>query len=299
MIRGRAGRLILALLAIAWIAPPARAQLSENLGALTGDNAKHYLQPISKALSGTLNSAVFQSGNVPKNSFNLSLGVRVMGVSLSNADKTYSPTPPPGFTPTQQVLAPTVIGSTQAVAQSGQGGTTLYHPGGFDLTQFTVAVPQLTVGSLFGTRAIVRWISVELGDSDLGKLDYVGAGAQHSISQYFPGLPADVAAGFFVQQFKLGSDLVKTNMWAANVTASKRVGIFEPYVGVGYDSFKMDASYTSSTVPGQNISVSFDRETNAHFTIGAQALLGFTRIQAEFNAAAETGAAVGLSLGRF
>ncbi len=297
MMRGRG--ITLALLAVAFATPPARAQLSENLGAVTSENARQYLQPITKALSATFNSAVFQTGHVPKRSFNLSLGVRVMGVSLSGADRTYSPTPPPGFTPTQHVLVPTVIGSSQAVAQPGQGGTTLYYPGGFDLTQFTVAVPQLTIGSLFGTRAVVRWISAEIGDSDLGKLDYLGAGAQHSISQYLPGMPVDLAAGLFFQRLKLRSDLVRSSMWSANVTASRRWHVLEPYVGLGLDSFKMDASYQSTTFPGENISVSFDRRTNAHLTVGVQALLAFTRIQAEFDAAAEPGAAVGLSLGRF
>lgn len=299
MMRRSAGPSALALLIVILVALPARAQLSDNLGALTGDNAKHYLQPLSKALSGTLNSAVFQTGRVPRKTFNLSLGARLMGVGLGNADRTYSPTPPPGFTPTEQVQAPTVIGGTQAVAQQGQGGTTLYHPGGFDLREFAVAVPQLTIGSLFGTWAVVRWISAELGDADLGKLDYLGVGAQHSISQYFPGLPADVAAGLFVQRFKIGDDLVKTRSWTANVTASRRWRVFEPYVGLGLDNFKMDASYTSTMTPGDNISVSVDREANPHFTIGIQALLPFTRIQAEFDAAAQNGAAVGLSLGRF
>ena len=70
---------------------------------------------------------------------------------------------PPGFTsvpPIQQ--APTVIGDGGAVAQSGQGGATQYYPGGFDIDQFTFAAPQLTVGNVMGTRAVVRWWTVKL-----------------------------------------------------------------------------------------------------------------------------------------
>jgi len=299
MIGRRTPLLAVALLAIAALAPPAGAQLSDNLGALSGENAKGYLSPLPKALSGTLNSAVFQTGNVPKNTFNLSLGVRLMGVGFSDDSKSYTPTAPPGFTPTETVSAPTVIGSTTAVAQNGQGGTILYHPGGFDISEFAVAVPQLSIGSVFGTRAIVRWISVDLGDSDFGEFNYLGFGAQHSISQYFPSLPVDLAAGFFSQSFEIGDDLITTDALMFNVTGSKRFGMLEPYAGIGWDTFDMDVDYESTSTPGEKIGVKFDKESNAHLTLGIQALLGFARLSAELNVAAETGAAVGLALGRY
>jgi hypothetical protein len=222
-----------------------------------------------------------------------------MGVGFSDDSKSYTPTAPPGFTPTETVSAPTVIGSTSAVAQAGQGGATLYHPGGFDISEFAVAVPQLTIGSVFGTRAVVRWVSLDLGDSDFGKFEYMGFGAQHSISQYFPGLPVDLAAGFFSQSFEIGDDLIKTDALMFNVTGSKRFGMLEPYAGIGYDTFDMDVDYESTSTPGENIAIKFDKESNAHLTLGIQALLGFARISAELNVAAETGAAVGLSLGRY
>jgi hypothetical protein len=222
-----------------------------------------------------------------------------MGVDLSSADKTYRPTPPPGFTPTADVDAPTVIGSTSAVAQPGQGGTTMYYPGGFDISEFAVGVPQVTIGSVFGTQAIVRWVVVDVGNSDFEKLNFFGFGGQHSISQYFPGLPVDIAAGYFYQKFKLGDELIDSKLSQVNVTASKRFGMLEPYVGVGYDSFEMSAAYTSTSTPGDNISVAFDTETNPHFTVGLQAMLGFVRLGAEFNSAAETGASLALSFGRF
>ena len=299
MIRRRTTAIAMTILVAAISALPAAAQLSDNLGALSGDNAKGYLSPLPKALSGTLNAGIFQSGSVPKATFNFSFGLRLMGVGFSDDDRLYTPTAPPGFQPTQTVQAPTVIGNTQAVAQSGQGGTTLYHPGGFDLSEFAVGVPQLSIGSVFGTRAIVRWISLDLGDSDLGKFEYLGFGAQHSISQYFPGLPVDVAAGFFSQSFEIGDDLIKTDALHLNVTGSKRIGMLEPYAGLGYDTFDMDVAYKSTSTPGDNISISFDKESNAHLTLGLQALLAFARLSAEVNFAAETGAAVGLTLGRY
>lgn len=290
----------LGIFAAAILAVPAFADLSDNLGALTAANAKGYLGPMPEALSATLNSGVFQTGNVPKHTFNFSFGARVMGIHFSDDDRTYTPTAPEGFTPTETVSAPTVIGDTHAVAQGGQGGTTLYHPGGFDLSNFAIAVPQVSIGSLFGTRAVVRWISVDLGDSELGKLDYIGYGAQHSLSQYLPGFPVDLAAGFFAQSLKIGDDkLVKADAIHFDVTASKRVSFLEPWASLGWDTLDMDANYQSTSTPGDAIHVKFDKKSNAHLTLGAQALLGFTRLSASYDIAAQTGATLGLAIGRY
>lgn len=297
MLRRSAGWVALALLMLGAAARPVRADLQDNLGALAQDNAKKYLQPLPKAVSGTLNSAIFQTGHVPKNTINFSIGVKAMGVTFGSSSKTYTPTPPPGFSGT--VTAPTVIGSTTAVSQSGPGGASIAYPGGFDVSNFSLAVPQLTVGSVFGTRAVVRWISVDLNNSGFGKLDYWGAGGQHSLSQYFHDLPVDVAAGFFIQKLKLGDDLLDMTAWHADVTASKRFMILEPYVGVGFDNFKMSVSYKSTTNPGDQIAVDFDPENNVHLTAGTNVMFAFVRLHGEVNVAAETGAAIGLSFGRF
>src|SRR2546426_6528128 len=210
------------ILAVAVAALPAAAQLEPNLGALTGQNAKGYLGPLPEALSGTLNTAIFQTGSVPKTGFGIAIGVRAMAVKFADEDRLYTPQDPPGFTssgPRQRT--PTVIGDPHAVAQNGQGGAVIYYPGGFDIENFALAVPQATIGTVFGTRAVVRWISLDVGNTDLGKVDLFGIGVQHSISQYFPVLPIDLAAGFFYQTFKIKDDLVDTKSYQLNVTGSK------------------------------------------------------------------------------
>ena len=280
---------------MAGAAAPALAQLDANLGALSGANAKGYLGPVLKPLSGALNSAIFQSGNVGTGP-HISFGVRLMGVTISDGLRTYTPTDPPGFTSTEPVQAPTVFGDPQAVQQQGQGGTTLYHPGGFDIQNFAIAVPQISIGSVLGTRAVARYFKLNLGN-DFGEIEIFGIGAQHSVSQYLPGLPVDIAAGAFYQEFSIQSSLVDAKAMNYNVTVSKRVGLLEPYVGVGYDSFKMDVSYESSTQPGQKIEVNFDEQKSTRFTAGARLALGVVKLSTEINSADETVAAVGLSIG--
>ncbi len=291
-----AGTLALAAaVGMGW-APPAGAQLEENLGALSGDNAKGYLGPLPKALSGTLNTSIFQTGFVPRSGFTMTVGARLMGMTFDDEDRTYSPKDPPGFTSTESVRAPTIIGPTQAVLQNGQSGTVLYHPSGFDIEEFAAATTQVTIGSVLGTRAVVRWLSVNFTDDDIGKFTLFGIGAQHSISQYFSNLPVDLAAGAFYQTFDVGDDLVQSKALQLNVTASKAYNWLQPYVGVGYDQLDMEAHYASST-GGGTIDVDFDTETSAHFTVGAQAKLAVVHLYGEANLAATNGFAVGLSFG--
>jgi len=296
MIRNLIWAIAVMVLIAAGLVAPAAAQLQDNLGALSGNNAKGYLGPLPKALSGTLNSGIFNTGRVPKSGVGFTVGVRVMGVAFDDGDRTYTPTDPAGFVGTGSVQASTIIGDTQAVTQAGVGGTTLFHPGGFDIGEFAVAVPELTIGSVAGTRAVVRWISVDVGDADFGKLELFGIGAQHSISQYFEALPLDLAAGVFYQKFKISDKLVDTKALHFDVTGSKSFGPLQPYVAVGFDNFEMSSEYDAAGT-GQKISVDFDTESNMHLTVGGLLNFPVVKIHGEVNVAAVNGAAVGISFG--
>ena len=290
--------LLLVALATCCVFGTAFAQLQENLGALSGDNAKGYLQPLAKGLSATMNSSIWQTARVPKDGFYITFGARLAGVNFDDEDKTYTPTDPTGFTGTGQIDAPTVLGDPGAVAQPGVGGTTLLHPGGFDVGEFAFGSPQLYIGSLYGTVATVRFITIDVGNSDLGKFDLFGIGAMHSISQYMgEDAPLDLAVGVFWQQFKIDDKLVDTNAFNFTVMGSKEYGWIQPYVGLGFDTFNMESEYTSSTLG--TTTVEFDTESNFHGTLGGLAKFGILGIFGEVNLAARNGFAVGFNVGSF
>jgi len=287
----------LAIALVALFGGTARAQLEANLGALADENARGYLQPLVGALSSTLNGSVFQTGYIPRSGLTFQIQANVMGASFDDDDRVYRPTDPPGFqSADDDFLAPTVIGDTRAVTQQGQAGTQLFHPGGFDLENFTIASPQLMIGGILGSAVLVRWISIDLGDADLGELELFGIGAQHSITQYMLDPPVDVAAGVMYQKFDVGDGLIDATTLQFNVTGSKRFGVIEPYIGVGYDTFDMSGEYTSDQTD-QKVKVDFEREGNVHLTVGGRLNLRYLILHGEFNAAAESGVAVGLSVG--
>jgi hypothetical protein len=304
MIR-HAGNLAIAVGLAITLAAPARADLSSRLGALEGSNLKGYLAPLPDAMSSTLNSSLFQSGRISKGSPHVSVGIHVGGASFEDADRTFTPTDPFGFQPNTPTDVPTIVGDGNAVAVPDNGGQNPVYPGGLDISQFLLPVPQLTVGDVLGTRATVRWLSLDTDNSDLGKFEFFGIGAQHSVSQYLPGLPVDVAAGVFYQKLKLGDGLLDTHSMHFDVTASKHFGgllQLEPYVSVGYDTFDMKVKYTftGSGAPsgGEELTVDFDTVSNKHLAAGAQLTLAIVKLHAEVFSAALNGAAIGLSIGR-
>jgi hypothetical protein len=281
--------------------PPARADIIEdNLSQLSADFAKGYLDPVQEGLNASVNSGIFRTGDVPLAGLNFTLDLTASVIEFDDAEKTWTPVVPQGFTAGP---VPTVIGSTQAASLDGPGGAQLGFPGGVDLAHWGFVAPQLTIGSVLGTRAMVRWLSVTFGDESLGDVNFWGIGLQHSISQYFPALPLQLAAGGMYQKVELGSKLVDANGLALNVTGSRRFGTgvsVEPYVGGGIDQFEMDIKYDVKDQSGMIVAeetVSYDRRTTGRFTLGANLKLAILKAYGELNFAAQNGYSFGVSFG--
>ncbi|MGH2570044.1 MAG: DUF6588 family protein [bacterium] len=283
------------------VVPPARADIIEdNLSQLSPDFAKGYLDPIQEGLNASVNSGIFRTGDVPLAGLNFTLDLTASVIDFGDAEKTWTPAVPAGFTAGP---VPTIIGGTDAVSLNGPGGSQIAFPGGLELSHWGFVAPQLTVGSVLGTRAMVRWLSVTLGDESLGDVNFWGVGLQHSISQYFPALPLQLAAGGMYQKVELGSKLVDANGLALNVTGSRRFGAgvsVEPYVGGGIDQFEMDMKYDVKDQNGVITSeetVSYERKTTGRFTLGANVKLAILKAFGELNFAAQNGYSFGVSFG--
>jgi len=115
-----------------------------------------------------------------------------------------------------------------------------------DLSFVPLAAPQLSVGTVLGTRATIRYIpTINLStipgpslflDEDFGKISYFGFGLQHNPGVFLPTpLPLDVAVAFYTQTFKIGEEFFKVKTTAFGVNASKKLGIgpinITPYAG--------------------------------------------------------------------
>jgi len=287
------------------LASPLSAQIEDHLSDYTGKNAEGYLNPLVSAMGTCLNGGVYRSGYIPKSGLNIAIEFPFVGLYFTDEDKTFMGTTEGGFSPETSVPVPTVIGPTGSVVVPGDGGTQFAFPGGFDVGSFAIAAPQLRVGSVFGTEAMIRFIAFRIGDSELGDVMMAGFGIRHSLSQYMGSEPpVDIAASFFWQDFKLGEnsngeDLTRTKNYSLGAQVSKKIGnIFNPYTGLYYNTYKTDIIYTSE-VSGEpeSIELSFD-DAYVQFTLGLELNLWIINVWGEYNLAERQsfGAGFGLAL---
>jgi hypothetical protein len=285
-------------------AAPSFAQIEDQLSAYTGKNATGYLQPLADAFGADLNGGLYHSAHIPEMGLYISLELNVMSVLFGDDERTFRATTESGFTPEQTATAPTVVGDGKAVIVPGDGGTQFAFPGGFDLNSFAIAVPQLRIGSIRGTQALIRYFAMNTGDVELGDISLFGIGARHSISQYFrPGFPVDIAGGFFWQTFSLGEnkrgdDLISTSAFTVGVQASRRFVVLEPYGGLSLDTHSMDVSYESDALGAkERIDIDFGSSTSLHLTLGLGLNFTYAKAYFEYNIASMSSFSFGFALG--
>ena len=196
------------VLVVLWMTNTGSAQIKENLERYSEENGTGYLKPLVDGLGASMNRGWTQSAEIPVLGLRLRLSAHAMLAPVPDDDKTFAATTQGQFSPQQTAQVSTVVGSEKSTSVTGQGGTMYTFPGGFDINSLGVAVPQLTVGSLFGTEFILRYFSADLDDEDLGEFSLTGYGVRHSISQYFPLFPISLSAGFFYQNVSIGDDLL-------------------------------------------------------------------------------------------
>ena len=281
-------------------ASPVSAQLESQLSSYTGRNAPGYLEPLVDALAADMYAGLYHSACIPERGLQIGLEMTFMSAHFSDADRTFTAVTENGFRPEQSVEASTVVGPKGAVYVDGESGTRFAFPGGFDLGSFDFAVPQLRVGSLHGTEALLRFGFMYPGDANLGDFSLYGVGLRHSVSQYINDLPVDIAVGAVWQRFSLGNnerrgDLVSAQAWTVGFQTSKRFSWLEPYAGVAYVDFGLDLSYRGDTAE-DTIEMSLDSNDHFHATLGLSANVSFAVVQAEYNIGGQNVFALGLAL---
>lgn len=297
---------VLALL-LALAALPASAQINDQLKAYTGVNGEGYLEPLANAFGATLNDAYFYSAQIPQSGLRISLEFPIMGVIFGDDDRTFSAVPEGGFEPKDAVEAPTIVGDGEAVVITNTGGGAYAFPGGFDLNSFGLIVPQLRVGGVMGTEAIVRWFAIDVsddGDAEIGKVSLYGFGLRHSISQYLGDFPLELAGGFMWQSFtagenEKGDDLISTDAFSFGVQGSKpfEAGLItlEPFAGLSLDTFSMNVDYQDDN--DVDIQLDFETDTTVHLTIGAGLRLPIAHVHGAWNFASQNSFNFGIALG--
>jgi hypothetical protein len=276
----------------------AGTSLENSISVYSGQNGHRFMQPLADALVANLNSGLYYTAAIPTNGFEISVGIEGMYAPIGSDAKTFEATTEGVFSPVQTADVPTIFGDTEGLRVTGTGGTAYTFPGGFAVDNFPTAVPQITIGAFHGTEATVRFATANT-EEEIGKIDLLGFGLRHSISQYLPNAPVDIAAGFFWQSFKIG-DIMDAKALSLGVQGSYTRSVLTAYAGLAYETGSLKLDYTQE-VAGETLSVDFDLDAanSIRGTLGLTLDLMIARLHAEYGLASQSTLTVGLGLGHW
>jgi hypothetical protein len=252
---------------------------------LSSDNVKGYLQPFLDGFGANLNSG-FQGSARIKTGLHLRLQFIGMATVIGDAEKTYKATPPEPFSQ-NEVETATIFGDQGALVTGPMGLQYRFQNGQVRTDWLPFAVPQLTFGNIFGTQGVIRYIKVSERE-DIPEISLFGIGARHSISQYLPLVPVDIAAGIYYQKFSIGN-IIEANAAAFGAQVSKTFVLLTLYGGLQYErsSITLEYEYTGPLPPGdlsnRNVTLDLKGENNIRLIAGLGVSLGIVHLHGDIN----------------
>lgn len=161
-----------------------------------------------------------------------------------------------------------------------------------------LGAPQLSIGTVWGTRATFRYLPAMEIDKELGELSYFGFGVEHNIKSWLMvPLPVDVGFAFNTQTMKLG-DIVEASAISGGFNISKQFGpgmlSITPYGGFMLESSNMEFKYDYVLQAADNpteeelvqqIKFDLDGDNTYRFIVGFNAKVGAFSFNADYNIA--------------
>ncbi|MBI5020520.1 MAG: hypothetical protein HZB59_03710 [Ignavibacteriales bacterium] len=275
---------VICLLTFLTMQVSAQNPVEDAIKQLTSDNVKGYVQPFITAFGANMNSGVYHTASADQMGFTLRLDLIAMGTLIGDAEKKYKAINPYDDS---EVETATIFGEQGAIVGPIPGVEYQFQNGQVKTSVVPFFMPQLTVGDVFGTQAIIRYVPIP-EVNNVPKINLFGIGARHNVSQYIPAVPVDLSASIFYQSLKVG-DLFEANTLSFGAQVSKSFAILTLYGGLQYESMSMDLNYTyTGNIPGitvadPNISLTLDGKNKFRGTAGLDLSLALLHIFADIN----------------
>lgn len=273
------------VVALALVIPATPAQGQSGLESVikqySATSIEGYIQPLADVLVANL-SLGYVSSSAPKKTFGFSLEAVAMTAALDESLRLYEAATPAGFQPAN-FTTPTIFGGT-ATAVNHQSLSGLSYRGSdglVDAEYFPTAAPQVRLSGIMGTDIVFRYASSAmvpmLKEEDFPDLTLMGIGLQHSLNNYFKGLPVELSVGGSYNSLKFG-DLVDLSAMSFGIDAGKTFGILGVSAGIASEGGSMTLTYTSTdpVSPGA-VNIDLDVSRSIRFRLGGAINLGFIR----------------------
>jgi hypothetical protein len=273
----------------------ASAQITDRFSLMNEVSAEGYTKPLATAIGTGLNSGTYYSASVPS-LFGFTFSLKGMMIFIPETDKTFDPFLPEGY---EQGSTATIFGD-KGNSYAGYDGFIALPPG-INQSFVPLAYPQVSFAT-FGTELMIRYLpNIELSENK--DLSFWGVGLKHSISQYIPLIPVDIAAQIFYNKFSI-TDLVDHKNIAFNVHASKTLGVLILYGGLQFESTSMDLEYEVDGNPSsadpllrqdKKVNLSIDGNNNFRLTLGTALKLAFFALNVDVNIGSQVAVTSGLN----
>jgi len=280
------------------LAPRAGAQsdLEKTLDKFNANDVKGYIQPLGDLFGANMNAGMFHSAEIAKTGLHFSFEIVGMASMVTDAQKTYTLNTPAGFNPSSFKTATMFGGTADSVTDPAKHVTLRGIADGFVNTSvFPLAAPQITIGDIFGTRAIIRYIAVPSVKGFPGASLW-GLGLQHSVNQWVPVIPLDVAAHIYYSKFGFG-DLVNFSGLAIGADVSKSFSVLRVYGALQWEKSSMELKYTPADATQPVVDLTLDGANTFRATLGLCLHLGFFSIFGDANFGSITNYSAGIGFG--
>ena len=270
------------------------SDIQESLEKFGKENGQAYIKPFVTAYGTNFNSGLYNTAKVLK-PFRFGLFINTMLAFVPDKDNTFMPTRP-DFIITDTNGDPILYNNEviylyenpidETATVFGKDGGDFVHnsllddpalltqlglsqddvnaldislPDGTNLPAVLLMVPQFHLGLPAGNELMIRGFPKQKINKDIGKIGFWGIGLKHSISQYIPLVPIDLAVQGVYQSLFMG-DILELNNFALNAEISKKLLMWTLYAGIGYEQTKLKAEYETEIKVYNEDSNSFDSE---------------------------------------
>ena len=263
-----------------------QSQFEFTLKQLDEEDVRGYVQPIGDLLGANMNAGLYHSARLPENGFHLRIDLVGMATMVKDEHRTYSIRLPDGFVPEGgSHKTATVFGSKGTIFRDINSGLEYKGSDGiFNTNIFPLFIPQLTVGTVLGTEASVRYIATPaFGAGKFPSTTLFGIGVRHSASQYLANSPIDVAIGGYYSSFAV-TDVIDYRGASLSMQMSKTFALVTLYGGAAWETSTTSLHYKTDATLGESfVHVTMDGGNRFRFTTGLEIDLQAVKIYADAN----------------
>ncbi|HXG00591.1 MAG TPA: DUF6588 family protein [Bacteroidota bacterium] len=286
-LRARIARLIIFSIWISTAQTFSQSPLELMVPQFSLHEVRGYIQPLAEMFSANMHAGLYHGAAIPRQGFHLQIELVAMASLIGSQHRAYDAPLPAGFVPESgSSRTATVFGGKGTVFRDVNSGLEYRGSDGlFGGDIFPLFAPQLRIGSVLGTELLVRYMQTpQLSSRTVIPTKSVlwGIGVRHSISQYISNAQVDMAAGFFVSRFTLGT-LMRFSSTAYSIHFSKSLSLVTLYCGLGYERGTLHLQYRHRTEPSALVDVRIEPTNQFRVTTGFMIDLQAVQLFADAN----------------